>query len=408
MKADMARDPKIALVTHTQVGGVNTMTRFLFRVLSESGRYCPEIITLATSSADEASVLFRAPQTWFSGPRVQSFPPGNARRYHVGAYWPEFEFQRQQPRMVLDNLLAQYDLIQFVVGAPYWARAAQRIARPTLLWTATTVWADRASRMLEAPPLARIWQRAMTHIQQGAEKRALNQVDHVFALSQYTANTIRPWVPHAKIDVAICGVDTALFRPAPQPAGTYAICVGRLSDRRKNLQLLLTAYAKAMAGPAAIPELYLVGDLPAGIERQVAALGITGRVRFLGERHGEALADLYRNAQFFVLSSDEEGLGIVILEAMASGLPVISTNCGGPATAVVDGETGFLTPVGDADSLAHAIQRLAEHAELRRHMGDAGRKVVERQFSLAAAGQIFLDKYDKLVWNTIPSPEPIQ
>lgn len=400
MKADVSSRPQIALVTNSPVGGLNTMTQFLFRVLSESGRYCPEIITLATSASDEASILFRAPHTWLSSPRVLNLSTGDATHYHVGAYWPEFEFQRHRPRAVLDKALAQYGLIQFVVGAPYWARAAAGVKRPTLLWTATTVWADKASRMLQAPLLIETWQRLMTRIQQRAEKRALNQVDHIFALSQYTAETIKPWAPGASIDVAVCGVDTTLFEPAPQPSGNYAICVGRLSDRRKNLQLLLAAYAKAVAGSALIPELYLVGDLPTGIERQVVSLGIAERVRFLGERHGKELADLYRNAQFLVLSSDEEGLGIVLLEAMASGLPVISTSCGGPATVVADGQTGFLTPVGDANRLANAIRQLAENPELRRQMGRAGRSAVERRFSLEVTGKVFLDKYDQLLNST--------
>ena len=62
----------------------------------------------------------------------------------------------------------------------------------------------------------------------------------------------------------------------------------------------------------------------------------------------DELVELYRGAALLALSSDEEGLGLVILEAMASGIPVVSTACGGPQTSVVDGETGFLTPVGDA------------------------------------------------------------
>jgi len=108
------------------------------------------------------------------------------------------------------------------------------------------------------------------------------------------------------------------------------------------------------------------------------------------------LAELYRNALFFVLSSNEEGLGIVILEAMASGLPVVSTACGGPATSLVHGETGLLTPVGDARALADAMQTLLGDSDLRRRMGTEGRRVAEERFSLAAAGKVFLDSYDEV------------
>ena len=109
------------------------------------------------------------------------------------------------------------------------------------------------------------------------------------------------------------------------------------------------------------------------------------------------LARLYREVVVFVLSSDEEGLGIVILEAMASGLPVVSTDCGGPGTAIVEGKTGFLTPVGDADALAEAMQRFLDDSSLCQHMGRAGRRVAGEQFSLAVTGKVYLDHYDRLL-----------
>lgn len=129
----------------------------------------------------------------------------------------------------------------------------------------------------------------------------------------------------------------------------------------------------------------------------VASLGLTDYIKVYAEVSPEKLRAMYQNASLFVLSSDEEGLGLVILEAMASGLPVVSTDCGGPSTAVLDGETGFLTPVGDAHALAVAMQRLLENVELRQQMGRAGREVTEKRFSFDAAGKVFLDKYDELL-----------
>ena len=107
--------------------------------------------------------------------------------------------------------------------------------------------------------------------------------------------------------------------------------------------------------------------------------------------------NLYRHASLFVLSSDEEGLGIVILEAMASGLAVVSTACGGPETAVVQGETGLLTPVGNVDALAAAIQELVDNPELRRSMGRAGRRRAETTFSMEQTSKVFLEQYERLL-----------
>jgi glycosyltransferase involved in cell wall biosynthesis len=144
--------------------------------------------------------------------------------------------------------------------------------------------------------------------------------------------------------------------------------------------------------------LVLVGTPPSTeILRYIADNDMTEKVRIHGNVNEIELARLYREAIAFVLSSDEEGLGIVILEAMASGLPVVSTNCGGPSTAIVEGETGFLTPVGDADAMAEAIKRLLDDPSLCQRMGRAGRRVAEDRFSLAVTGKVYLDHYDRLL-----------
>jgi glycosyltransferase involved in cell wall biosynthesis len=148
-----------------------------------------------------------------------------------------------------------------------------------------------------------------------------------------------------------------------------------------------------------VPDLCLIGDPPSDATQvSLQRLGIANKVRWIGSKHGEELAELYRNAVFFVLSSNEEGLGIVILEAMASGLPVVSTDCGGPATAVQEGESGFLTAVGDAAALAGAMEKLLNDSALRARMGEAGRRIATERFSLAVTGKVFLDKYDEVLY----------
>ena len=97
------------------------------------------------------------------------------------------------------------------------------------------------------------------------------------------------------------------------------------------------------------------------------------------------------------MPSDEEGLGIVILEAMATGLAVVSTASGGPEVAVTDGETGFLTPVGDQEALKSAMLKLIDDPVLRDRFGAAGRRVAEARFSLESTGAVFLQEYDKLL-----------
>jgi glycosyltransferase involved in cell wall biosynthesis len=174
--------------------------------------------------------------------------------------------------------------------------------------------------------------------------------------------------------------------------------VGRFSDHRKNVRLLFAAYARLRQQYPDAPRLVLVGRAPLPADWAYAAsLDIAQCIDIHEQVSNHALAEFYRNASLFVLSSDEEGLGIVILEAMASGLPVVCTRCGGPETAVIEGETGYLTPVGDANALADAMQQLLQNPSTRQQMGQRGRQVAEERFSLAAAGKIYLDQYDALL-----------
>jgi glycosyltransferase involved in cell wall biosynthesis len=125
-------------------------------------------------------------------------------------------------------------------------------------------------------------------------------------------------------------------------------------------------------------------------------LDITSHLQLYERIDTAQLSKLYREASLFVLSSDEEGLGIVVLEAMASGLPVVATRCGGPEMVVAHGETGYLVNIRDHVELAQRMKNILDNSMLARYMGERGRALIEKRFSLKAAGQAFLDAYDAL------------
>ena len=109
----------------------------------------------------------------------------------------------------------------------------------------------------------------------------------------------------------------------------------------------------------------------------------------------DELARLYRDAALFVLPSDEEGLGIVVLEAMASGLPVVSTRCGGPEMVVDEGATGYLVATGDAAALSQRMEQIITTPEHADALGRQARRVAETRYSIAACGAVFIDAYDR-------------
>jgi glycosyltransferase involved in cell wall biosynthesis len=171
--------------------------------------------------------------------------------------------------------------------------------------------------------------------------------------------------------------------------------VGRLHPQ-KGLEVLLRAMACLCEHERDI-HLLLVGEgeLRQELERRVKALGLAGVVTLAGLR--EDVPDLLGMVDVFVFPSFWEGFPNAVLEAMAAGRPVVATAVGGTPELVVDGETGFLVPTGDARALVHAIKVLLDDPGLGRQMGKAGHERVERSFTVEWATDQVESLYDKLL-----------
>jgi glycosyltransferase involved in cell wall biosynthesis len=122
-------------------------------------------------------------------------------------------------------------------------------------------------------------------------------------------------------------------------------------------------------------------------------LGLTGRVRFHEDVPNAEIVRFFHAASIFVLPSRQEGLGIVVLEAMACGLPVVATRCGGPEDVVVDGATGFLVENDDADAFAAAISRLLRDPSLGEEMGRNAAKRIHEHYACEEIAARFREAY---------------
>lgn len=137
------------------------------------------------------------------------------------------------------------------------------------------------------------------------------------------------------------------------------------------------------------------GSLHARLEEDVARLGISGNVSFLGWQKN--MPSLFSSWSIFVLSSLDEGFGAAVLEAMASGLPVIASDVGGLSELVQDGETGFLVPPGASGEFASKICLLLNDRALRAKMGAAGRSRAQERFSTTAMVRETAELYKNLL-----------
>ena len=212
------------------------------------------------------------------------------------------------------------------------------------------------------------------------------------------------------------GVDAARFHPATQrqdipgspfnEAGLWLVGTAGRMQTVKDQTNLARAFVDAIHAVPSLRErlrLVMVGDGPLR-QQSLAILEAAGLAELAwlpGERND--IPDIMRGLDCFVLPSLGEGISNTILEAMASGLPVIATAVGGNPELVREGRTGHLVPAANPAALAEAIIKLAQSREKAHAMGQAGRQCIEAQFSMAAMVDSYQQIYDRLLGRMLRS-----
>ncbi len=187
-----------------------------------------------------------------------------------------------------------------------------------------------------------------------------------------------------RLHIIHCGVDPSLFKPATHTGrGTRLLTVGRMASV-KGMPILLDAIKQLLPDH---PELSLtvVGDGPErkDFEQRAKDLCIDGNVNFVGYQSQSEVREHLTRADVFVLPSFAEGVPVVLMEAMAAGVPVVTTRIAGVAELVDDGHSGHLVPPGDTNALADAIDDLLTNPDKRTAFGHAGHQKVSAEFNIA-------------------------
>ena len=366
----------LAALGGKETGGMNVYVRELSRELGRMGLG----IDVFTRSQDPT---IRRVVPLGAGARVIHLPAG-----------PQAPMQRERVHAHLDEFVegvdawrlengVEYDLVH----AHYWLSGVvglalrERWGVPVLqmFHTLGRFKNGAARRHADLEPTLRL----------DEEQRVVAQVDGLVAASAgerralidaYGADTTRAVV-------IPCGVDTTLFCPGDREAARMRIgagdaplvvYVGRIAPV-KGLATLLDAIAQLRQRSSRVQLLIVGGEADEAvsgheveIRQRVAALGLHDAVRFVGAQPQEVLRDYYLAADVTVLPSYYESFGMVALEAMACGSPVIGSRVGGLATTVRDGVTGFLVPDGDAQALAERRDTVIAAPDLRFRLGREG------------------------------------
>ena len=210
------------------------------------------------------------------------------------------------------------------------------------------------------------------------------------------------YAPGRDITIIPLGLPDRTFNPASretllmQNGKFYIISIGRMTEV-KGYDFLIRAIG-LLRERGADTNLVLIGDGPERVrlENLSAKLGLSDRIKFTGWLSHEKKFQYLSACDIYVMSSLHEGFGVVLLEAMSCGLPIIATNKGGQTDIIKEGRNGILIQPYDAEMLADAISRLAESPDKRRAMSATNKEDV-KNYGISAVAKRYLDLFDRVL-----------
>jgi glycosyltransferase involved in cell wall biosynthesis len=381
----MAKKTLISTLPPMMAGGVTTKARIMARALTIAGHD----VTIAHYALGAGQTDASA----FGDVRVASVPSAG--------HW--FEQRYTEPSADWRALIDAHERHVAVGGTVLIANPLASAGVRHLVWCAADLAGDRGQRwrsmawwrqivdaQLVTPALLRQQGRVLAADSVVCGVSA-DTVERLAALAPDRAKTIR------RLPIP---VDADFFTPGEVPvhAGLRIGFAGRLDDPRKNANLLFATLAEIRAR-GIDANLGLTGEANPRLMAMAARHGVAGVVTFAGLLGPDALREFYRSLDVFLITSIHEGLAIAGLEAMASGVPVVSTRCGGPADYVTDLKTGRLCDF-EAAELADAVIALTR-PDVRAQFSQRARRAVELDFTWPAFERNLASAW-RATWNESP------
>lgn len=236
-----------------------------------------------------------------------------------------------------------------------------------------------------------------TRTRRSLELYAFKNADRCITVSEgMKRKIINEGVEEERLVVIPNGVDTTLYRPAKEPEEEGKIVsIGRI-EHEKGFDVLIKAVNHVLKERECSLYIAGFGSKERELRELASKLGIAQHVKFLGRRPPSEVVKHLQTCSFFALPSRYESFGMVYIEAMACGKPVIGTRTVGPDE-VIEEECGFLVPVDDVNALAEKILVLLDDRELGKKMGRAGRRIAEEKYSWDAVGKRIIKVYEEVL-----------
>ena len=228
----------------------------------------------------------------------------------------------------------------------------------------------------------------------------LKKADYILSTSHVMAEETRKYTDKP-ITVTPFGVDTALFRPITVPESDEFV-IGNVKTLRPKYGidvLIRAADIVIKNNPDKKIRLEIYGEGPQKDElvQLTESLGIKDKVTFMGFIQNDQLPIIYNSVSVSVSVSDSESFGVVAVEAMSCGCPVVTSDADGFTEVVKNGETGFIVPKRNPEATANAIQKIVDNASLRDSMGKAGRERVKSLYDWEDNVNTMVSIYNKIL-----------
>ena len=396
----MSNNPKVCVATidPSQVGGVTTMKEY-FCKMAKRNSFEPHIAFFPL----DPNLSIRM-KNIFNKRKIKRFIEGDYldfKSYSIGSIFTEFEFLHYLSSYKLwRKVISDADICFAVSGTnqcclPY-VLAKKRFS----FWIATTYFEDRKQNMISFTPMQKILNIISLPFIMFFEGLIFKRANKILVLSKYTKDMIlkKYKIDKSKIIIAPNPIDTDIFLPSRNVhEGIRILFVGRINDPRKNVSMLMHAFNK-LAYERRDVELWLVGEEPSeNLRNLVSQLSISDKVKYFKDVPHDEIVNFYQSCDIFALPSYQEGLGIVVLEAMSCGLPVVSTKCGGPEWLLQDGENALMVENNNIDAFASKLLMIVDDMELRLKVGLKARETIVEKCSIKSIEPLFVSELQELI-----------
>lgn len=406
-----ARPLRIALLGYRSqpyAGGQGVYLRYLSKALVEAGHKVDVISGPPYPLLDPRVRLIELPSLDLFENGLLSLRPRHLRSLTniiewcsklTGGFSEPYTFGRRAVRYLREHG-HEYDLIHDNQSLSYGMLEIQDMGLPLV----TTVHHPITSDLRIALKAARNWWEKLLirrwHSFLVMQQKVVKQLHHVVTVSDCSRQDIARdfGLQPAGIGLVYNGIDTEVFQPLPgvtrNPLRLMATCSA--DAPLKGLRYLLRAYAGLLQQYPELELLVVSKPKPGGkTEKLVRRLGLTERVRFVSGISTEQMVQYYAEAAIAVVPSVYEGFGLPAGEAMACGVPVVSSD--GGALPEVVGEAGVIVPARDVDALADAIDTLLQNPQRRQELGARGRQRILEQFCWDVCAGQMVDYYRQVL-----------